>query len=61
MVRRELETNNLDLLRTKVNRYIQSFLMLVERLLGGSIIGHPDAHGETLQEEKASSGWILAH
>lgn len=56
MVRRELESNNLELLRNKVNRYVQSFILLIERLLEGSIIGSPDTFGETLQEEKAASG-----
>jgi hypothetical protein len=56
MVKRELESNNLELLRNKVNRYVQSFILMIERLLEGSIIGNPDTYGETLQEEKASSG-----
>ncbi len=56
MVKTELESNNLELLRSKVNRYIQSFILLIERLLEGSIIGNPDMFGETLAEEKAASG-----
>ncbi len=58
MVKTELESNNLELLRSNVNRYIQSFILLIERLLEGSIIGNPDVFGETLQEEKAASGTL---
>ena len=56
MVRSELESSNLELLRFKAGRYVQSFVSLIERLLEGSIIGNPDQFGETLEEEKAASG-----
>lgn len=59
-MKRELESNNLELLRNKVNRYIHSFILLIERLLEGSIIGGPDTYGETLLEEKAASGRSVA-
>ncbi|KAL6054695.1 putative Interferon-induced GTP-binding protein Mx2 [Balamuthia mandrillaris] len=55
-VKKELESTDLELLKTKVNSYVQSFILLVERLLEGSIIGNPDVFGQTLLEEKSTSG-----
>jgi len=56
LVRKELESTNVELQKSKASRYIQSFILLIERLLEGSIIGDPDRFGETLSDEKTSSG-----
>ena len=55
-MRKELESTNVELQQSKASRYIQSFILLIERLLEGSIIGDPDRFGETLSDEKTSSG-----
>lgn len=40
----------------KVHKYVQAFIVQVERLLEGSIVGDPDLYGQTLREEKETCG-----
>lgn len=42
-----------------MHKYVQAFTLQVERLLEGSIVGDPDAYGQTLKEEKDACGMII--
>lgn len=53
---RELQENNIEVLKAKVHKYVQAFIVQVERLLEGSIVGDPDIFGQTLREEKDTCG-----
>ena len=55
-IRHELESSNIDLMRSKAVNYVQRFSHLVEKLLEGSIVGDPDTFGQTLEEERVDSG-----
>ena len=47
----------------KVNNFLGSFVLFIERFLEGTVMGDPDKFGLTLQEEKAESGigeWPIA-
>lgn len=52
----ELQSNDLECLKARVTKYVQAFGQLTERLLGGSMIGDPDAFGQTLPMERQASG-----
>eukprot|EP01125_Pyxidicula_operculata_P022453 TRINITY_DN918_c0_g1_i6.p1 TRINITY_DN918_c0_g1~~TRINITY_DN918_c0_g1_i6.p1 ORF type:complete len:289 (-),score=86.32 TRINITY_DN918_c0_g1_i6:99-935(-) len=55
-VRSELEQTDIELQKSKVNGFVNSFVQLVEKLLEGSVIGEPDRFGLTLEEEKIECG-----
>ena len=51
-IKRELKTNTTENLKSKASHFVQHFILIVERLLEGSIIGNPNLYGQTLQEER---------
>lgn len=40
----------------KVNNFLGSFVLFIERFLEGTVMGDPDKFGLTLPEEKIESG-----
>eukprot|EP01126_Amoeba_proteus_P010719 TRINITY_DN1421_c0_g1_i17.p1 TRINITY_DN1421_c0_g1~~TRINITY_DN1421_c0_g1_i17.p1 ORF type:complete len:379 (+),score=74.31 TRINITY_DN1421_c0_g1_i17:1585-2721(+) len=52
----ELNETDLECQKSKVNNFIGSFVLFVERFLEGTIMGDPDKFGMTLSEEKAKCG-----
>ena len=54
-IKKELKNNTIENLKSKVNLFVQNFLLVVGKLLEGSIIGNPDNFGQTLSEEKTLS------
>jgi len=55
-VRHALKEANLEEQKSKVNLFVGSFVLLIEKLLLGTVCGDPDSYGETLEEEKVNSG-----
>lgn len=55
-VRRELSGASVPELKAAAAEFAQGLAGAVERLLEGSVAGNPDARGQTLAEERASSG-----
>ena len=55
-VRRELSGASVPELKAAAAEFAQALAGAVERLLEGSVAGNPDARGQTLAEERASSG-----
>lgn len=55
-VLKELETTDISLQKIKAQMFVKAFSNLVEKLLQGSVVGNPDLYGQTIQEEKLSSG-----
>eukprot|EP01102_Stenamoeba_stenopodia_P000621 TRINITY_DN10596_c0_g1_i1.p1 TRINITY_DN10596_c0_g1~~TRINITY_DN10596_c0_g1_i1.p1 ORF type:complete len:881 (+),score=221.50 TRINITY_DN10596_c0_g1_i1:184-2826(+) len=55
-ISKEMQTNDTTQLKMKAAAYVQSFAMVIEKLLHGSIFGDPEKYGQTLLEEKDDSG-----
>jgi GTPase SAR1 family protein len=55
-VRNELRQADIESQKNKVHSFVQSFALLIDRFLEGSVIGDPDRYGQTLKEEKIESG-----
>lgn len=54
-IQSELQSSNIEVLKAKALRFVQTFSQVVEKLLEGSIVGDPDTFGQTLEEERNES------
>eukprot|EP01126_Amoeba_proteus_P033607 TRINITY_DN3306_c0_g1_i14.p1 TRINITY_DN3306_c0_g1~~TRINITY_DN3306_c0_g1_i14.p1 ORF type:complete len:344 (+),score=64.79 TRINITY_DN3306_c0_g1_i14:981-2012(+) len=55
-VKKEIEDTDLERQKSKVNNFLGSFVLLIERFLEGTTLGDPDKMGMTLSEEKSQGG-----
>eukprot|EP01103_Thecamoeba_quadrilineata_P020001 TRINITY_DN8375_c0_g1_i1.p1 TRINITY_DN8375_c0_g1~~TRINITY_DN8375_c0_g1_i1.p1 ORF type:complete len:842 (-),score=179.78 TRINITY_DN8375_c0_g1_i1:3-2528(-) len=55
-IQNEISMNNVEEMKTRVNKFVVVFIVVLEKLLQGSIIGNPEVYGQTLTDEKLASG-----
>jgi hypothetical protein len=56
---RELRSADMEKQKSKALEFVDLTLGIMDKLLQGSVIGDPDTWGQTLEEERTSSGMVM--